>query len=438
MSTEIRDRDAAVPTPAPSPAAQAVTPPAARLRWLDALRGIAVLAVVYEHFAAYLFPGVKQATVQWVHAGTFGVVLFFLVSGYIVPASIERRGSLRHFWIGRVFRLYPAFLITIAGAAVVAQIASRPGVPQDLFDKTMTTVLGHLTMLQDILGVANVQYQFWTLTYEMLFYLIVTVVFVFGVHRFSAEIALLLSAAAIALGSVLPVRSFAGDPLALRNLVLITGLVLLVGVTAVSSRRRAIVVAGAVLLGSGVLVLLGGNQAKGGWEGFVILAVMFTGTALYRAEQGQISRWRAAPAVVAVLAATVIGTYGYGNMWNMVGKFPADRSWTGGLLLAFAVFGLGMALRRQRVPGWLSWIGAISYSVYLLHYLVLALAGDLLRGSVEEPLPLKLALTAGYLAAVLGVSWLCYRLVELPFQSMGRNLSRRMDGQAPKPASTPA
>ena len=79
-----------------------------RLRRLDALRGIAVLAVVYEHFGSYLIPDLKFATSQYAHAGTFGVMLFFLVSGYIVPASIERRGSVRNFWIGRVFRLYPA------------------------------------------------------------------------------------------------------------------------------------------------------------------------------------------------------------------------------------------------------------------------------------------------------------------------------------------
>jgi peptidoglycan/LPS O-acetylase OafA/YrhL len=39
--------------------------------------------------------------------GLYGVFVFFMVSGYIVPASLERRGSVRGFWVSRVFRLYP-------------------------------------------------------------------------------------------------------------------------------------------------------------------------------------------------------------------------------------------------------------------------------------------------------------------------------------------
>jgi len=154
-----------------------------------------VLAVVYEHFGTYLVPGLKLATTRWVHAGTFGVMLFFLVSGYIVPASIERRGNVRDFWIGRVFRLYPAFLVTIAIAALLALLG--PGwVPASLSEQPATSVLAHLTMLHEVIGAENLQHQFWTLAYEMVFYLLVTVVFVAGVHRFSAEIAVLLAGAA--------------------------------------------------------------------------------------------------------------------------------------------------------------------------------------------------------------------------------------------------
>jgi peptidoglycan/LPS O-acetylase OafA/YrhL len=33
--------------------------------------------------------------------------VFFLVSGYIVPASLEHKGDVRSIWVNRVFRLYP-------------------------------------------------------------------------------------------------------------------------------------------------------------------------------------------------------------------------------------------------------------------------------------------------------------------------------------------
>jgi peptidoglycan/LPS O-acetylase OafA/YrhL len=422
----IETRDQAVVNPAGAPAR-----PAVRLRWLDALRGIAVLAVVYEHFGSYLIPDIKFATSRYAHAGTFGVALFFLVSGYIVPASIERRGSVRDFWIGRLFRLYPAFLVTIGIAILLATFG--PGwVPGTYTEQPATALLGHLTMLHEVLGAENMQHQFWTLAYEMVFYLLVTAVFVLGVHRFSAEIAALLAGAALALGGLLPSRLIAADALSLRNLVLATAVVLVAGVVAVSGRHRVAAIAGAVLLGVFVLTLLGVNQREGGWEGFLILAVMFTGTALYRAEQGQISRVRAVLAALAVVAAAVGSVYAHGDMWHMVGadRFPVERSWLGGLLLAMAFFAAGMLLRHRRVPAWLSWLGAVSYSVYLLHFVVIYLTKGWLVPYQDGAWWQRSALAAGYLAVLLVLSWACYRLIELPFQSLGRRVVKRLPHSA--------
>jgi peptidoglycan/LPS O-acetylase OafA/YrhL len=448
VTTEIRAEDGLVPAgpgttntaqallpsqrETPDPAAAASAPAAkprsaGRLRWLDALRGIAALAVVYEHFGTYMLPDVKHFTVQWVHAGTFGVMLFFLVSGYIVPASIERRGSVRDFWIGRVFRLYPAYLLTIVAGVLVAKVG--PGtLPPEFDGQRSTSLLAHMTMLHEVIGVDNIQNQFWTLAYEMCFYLVVTVVFVFGMHRFSAEIAVLLAGAAAALGGLMPSRLLAGDGLSLRNLTVVTALVLVAGIVAVSTRRRAVVVAGAVLLGVFVLSLLGVNQRSGAWEGFIILAVMFTGTAIYRAESGQISRVRAVIAVVTVLAAAVVAVFVTGNMWHLADAdtFPAERSWLGGVVLAMAFFGIGMLVRRRPIPTWLSWLGAISYSVYLLHYALIYAFLEPIRSLEDNPIAQRLAFTALYFTVLLVASWLCYRFVELPFQGLGRRVIKRM------------
>ena len=65
--------------------------------WLDGLRAVAVLLVVYAHLSRYLLCGAREVSSEWLHAGTAGVMLFFLVSGYIIPASLERHGSLRAF-----------------------------------------------------------------------------------------------------------------------------------------------------------------------------------------------------------------------------------------------------------------------------------------------------------------------------------------------------
>src|SRR5689334_13222473 len=86
-----------------------------RLAWLDGLRAVAVLLVLYAHVSRYVLTDVRAFTSEWLHAGPAGVMLFFLVSGYIIPASLERHGSLRRFWVGRAGRLIPLYaLVTVA------------------------------------------------------------------------------------------------------------------------------------------------------------------------------------------------------------------------------------------------------------------------------------------------------------------------------------
>src|SRR6202008_5163516 len=89
-----------------------------RLAWLDALRGFAALCVVFDHGCTLLLLPVRSFLYQWLDLGQYGVFVFFLVSGYIVPASLERKGSVRSFWISRAFRLYPMYLFAV-GAMVV-------------------------------------------------------------------------------------------------------------------------------------------------------------------------------------------------------------------------------------------------------------------------------------------------------------------------------
>ncbi|WP_158079504.1 acyltransferase family protein, partial [Actinomadura sp. CNU-125] len=160
-----------------------------RLGWLDALRGLAALAVVLHHAGYVFFPNVHLWLKDRFDFGTFGVLVFFLVSGYIVPASLERRGSVRGFWIGRFCRIYP--LLAVAGLLAVTPFllgvrGLRAGLEQ--YDP-VTAVVAHVTMLQDVLGVPNAINVLWTLSYEMVFYLLIVALFVTGAHRRSAQVA---------------------------------------------------------------------------------------------------------------------------------------------------------------------------------------------------------------------------------------------------------
>ena len=117
--------------PSPAPASQLTRPPAAagtpsRLAWLDLLRGIAALFVVFDHLSYYLLQHVRAEVYNWFDAGNYGVFVFFIISGYIVPASLERKGSVRTFWISRLFRLYPLYLLAV-GIAVALYFAHFGG-----------------------------------------------------------------------------------------------------------------------------------------------------------------------------------------------------------------------------------------------------------------------------------------------------------------------
>ena len=92
-----------LPASQPQPASQAeihrTGAAGKRLAWLDALRGIAALCVVFDHLTYTVLQPVRHAVYYWFDPGQYGVFVFFLVSGYIVPASLGRKGSARGFWM---------------------------------------------------------------------------------------------------------------------------------------------------------------------------------------------------------------------------------------------------------------------------------------------------------------------------------------------------
>jgi peptidoglycan/LPS O-acetylase OafA/YrhL len=404
----------------------------ARLDWLDALRGIAVLAVVYEHLRWRLLPDVHRMTDPWIHAGEFGVMLFFLVSGYIVPASLERHGSLAAFWISRVFRLYPAFLLTSL-LAVGAAAVGIGWIPETLDEERVAIAVSHLTMLQEFIGAGNLQHQFWTLSYEMAFYVLVSVLFVAALHRFSAAIATALACLAV-LGADLPARMFS-DGRSRLLLAVAVGATLILCVPALSMRSRRVRLLAAVMLVVMLGCLLCLNQRAGGWEGILILAVMFTGTSIKRAVQGQTPRWHAFGAAGAVLTAGLVNIWLSDTFLVAQDSSHLSRSWFLALLLAGALFVGAMLARRRAVPTWLSWIGRISYSIYLLHFLVIYVMHESLwayRGAAMGP---RLAVAVTYIAALLALSHLMYRVVELPFQRFGRSIIARLTRQPMVPAT---
>ncbi len=379
-----------------------------RWGWLDGLRAVAVLLVLYAHLTRYVFTGLRGFTGERLHAGPAGVMLFFLVSGYIIPASLERHGSLRAFWISRALRLYPMYLVAIA--AVVALGGYRTSQP-------VTAVVGHLTMLPFLLDVPLVTPVLWTLSYEMAFYLLVSALFTMRWHRASGQIAALLAVVAVVTAPL------AGP---VTGLVLPVAVLLVIGLCLVVSRWRPAVVAGGVLLAGLVATLLAiGQDPAHAWDGLLIVAVMFTGTAIYRADQGQTGRWPAILAITLVGGALMVNWVAELHSLDAVNaKYVARLVIT--LLTFGGAFAIGRLGRYRRTPPWLSLIGVLSYSIYLVHYVLIQIGHRFLESALPDPV---IAVT--YLTAVFGIAWLTHRYVEVPAQRLGRRFraSRPRPGQ---------
>src|SRR6185436_12525906 len=113
---------------------QATSP--GRMHSLDALRGIAALAVVFWHWPHFFYSGTTLAAgfdreaqpfyevfkIFYRH-GILAVDLFFLLSGFIffwlyAKTISARRLTPREFFVLRVSRLYPLHLVTLLLVAI--------------------------------------------------------------------------------------------------------------------------------------------------------------------------------------------------------------------------------------------------------------------------------------------------------------------------------
>lgn len=394
------------------------TVPAARLGWLDALRGIAALVVVFDHSSYTFMADFRRELMPQFSTSRYGIMVFFLVSGYIIPASLERRSCVRTFWIGRLSRVYPLWAAVVI-ALLAAGLLGVAEVPDLGGQSAVTVAVAHATLLQELLGTPNLLLVLWTLSYEMCFYLLVVALFTVRLHRRSAATALLLAALAAgsaAAGLVLPPSALSGL-VGTGPLIALASIAMAVALCCASATSPVLRLFGGVLGGVQAMALVAFNGTVPLWEGLVILAVMFLGTAVHRAENGR-STWRCAAGTAVVVVACAVGSAcRYGDS----GHFTR-RGWIVAFLLAVLTFGAGLATRHRRMPRMLTGLGTISYSVYLTHPLLLAVVDSTIGRRREDDVVLEVA----FLVALLPLCALTHRYVEVPGQTWGRRLARRL------------
>src|SRR4051812_29037560 len=137
-----------------------------RLEFLDALRGLAALTVILQHSWQMLSTSYSNFAFSVFDLGNFGVMLFFLCSGFIIPISLERQGSLRRFWIRRFFRLFPLYWFCIGVALLLGYLAGWSGSSPSFLAHPVGFVLANMTMLQSTLGFSDLLGPAWTLMFE--------------------------------------------------------------------------------------------------------------------------------------------------------------------------------------------------------------------------------------------------------------------------------
>jgi peptidoglycan/LPS O-acetylase OafA/YrhL len=414
----------------PPPAPAQPEAPASRLAWLDLLRGIAALAVVFDHLSYYLLEHVRAVVYQWFDPGNYGVFVFFIISGYIVPASLERKGSVRTFWVSRLFRLYPLYLLAV-GIAVVLYLVHFGSLRGEGSDPE-ASILSQLLMMSNVLGGENLPNVVWSLSYEMVFYLLLTALFIARVHKRSSWYALAFAAAAVAIGGLLPQAYFTHNIATPRLIALVADLAVLAGLALAVVFRGMSRLLGAAIAAVVAIALLSFN---GGWilpwEALSILALMFTGTVFYRAEQGQYS-WRKAIAVgVTVLGLAIAAGLWHSHEWGLSAhaELAWERGWVSASVLAALTFGAGLAFRHVRWPRALTWLGLISYSVYLLHPLLIEVYHHLSWSHQQHHFWLQVLTAAAFLAVLIAVSSLTYLFVEQPMQRVGRRVGYWLDAR---------
>jgi peptidoglycan/LPS O-acetylase OafA/YrhL len=365
------------------PATPATGGRTARLGALDALRFVAALSVVAFHFTGITpawdgrAPGEVDGLGRWAAYGAMGVPLFFVISGFVVLMTAWGR-DVPHFVASRVGRLFPAYWAAVLIAMLFAFAIWPAGSEVAGHAPTKVDALVNLTMLQGAVGVPDLDGAFWTLWTEARFYVIIAVFILVGItrRRVLAFAALWPLAGALA--------ATTGNPLLSTLLI----------------ADYAPYFAGGMLL----YVIHRDGHDLGTWllVGLQSLLALKFALGYYPMALTRATDWAVSTAVVA--------------------------------LISFACFGLVALVTLTRLglrsARWMTFLGALTYPLYLIHEKLGFYAIHVLRGTLNPWVALALA-TLLVLAAATALHY----AVERPLGGRLRAAMLRTLAGAPTPAA---
>lgn len=360
--------DSAIPAPgnAVQPTLQtpsgANAPAPSRLTYLDFLRFVAAAAVLAQHLFEVTYPEFFRGFLS-LSPGVFGVVLFFFISGYVIPFSVRRNFSVRSFLTRRFFRIFPLylFLLTIVVTLGAAGMAPWRAI---LIEGGLAGLAANTLLIQEYLGLPALISVSWTLSLEFIWYGAFLVFFLlFGWKRI-LTLSLLGSAGLVALS---------------------------------------------------ILCIVIETRLPLGRAGMLNAALL--GYAAYGFHEGRLSRNSFLIAAGAFVAAALISQY------VAFGVFTHEKitliSGLSGWLLATAFFLPLMLWKRARENRRINnkvtaRLGEISYSIYLIHPVVIRI--------LSPDIPPSLLLIAVVPLTVI-LCLLTYEAIEKPGIALGKRLS---------------
>lgn len=344
-----------------------------RYAYLDFLRGSAALWVLLYHFQ---FMPQPAATVPlWIAPvstiGGEGVTLFFLVSSFSLMISWERsETSLLRFYMNRFFRIAPLFVVVLAVSL--------------LRDWTLGAIHGPGEIAANLLLLfglvpgfhTSIVWAGWTIGIEILFYL----VFPFIVKRFN-------------------------------SIYLLAILFLLSSLVFVVLRRTLLELNGAEFL-SGYLDL----------SIFKFFPVFILGIIVFKLWALKLSIMTKRMGIILVLLGTYF-TFSSSSAW--VSIFPDDS--------LFVAFNLSLVLLGSTLTQdsrifknrFFNWAGEHSYSIYLIHPIVIGAVSSVYGRSLVPGATLSISYLialSGVLLTVFLISATTRKFVELPGMAFNKYL----------------
>jgi len=150
-----------------------------RLKYIDALRGLAILAVVIVNTSRYGFNEYPAFFESFINQGERGVQLFFVVSAFTLFLSYQYRlkqgGQIvKNFFIRRYFRIAPLYYIGILYYLWQDGFGPRFWLGDEAFVSSMN-VLSNFLFVHGVYPswITSIVPGGWSITVEMMFYMLI-------------------------------------------------------------------------------------------------------------------------------------------------------------------------------------------------------------------------------------------------------------------------